>query len=101
MRKWSLLALAAATAAAIALSTGAAGTANAYPAKACVGTKCRKVCRQNLNDGTGNTVDYEEGTTITVNEKVTGKHIQFKCTNGNWVKVRLLVGERPFDFPRK
>lgn len=88
-----------AVATAIALSAGAS-TAYAYPAKACTGKKCRTVCRQAVNDGTGATVDYEEGTTITFNEK-DGKKSRFKCTNGEWVRIRLAGGERHFEFPNR
>lgn len=97
MRKWSLLTVLLATTA-IASSAGV-GTADAYPKKVCdPGTKCRTVCRQDLANG--NTVDYEEGATLTLNLQ-DGTKQKYQCKNGEWVRVRLVPTQRPFDFPKR
>lgn len=86
----------AAAAAVVALWAGVA-MSHAERKRACDGGKCRIVCREQIKDGSGATVDYEEGTTITVREP-DGRVRRFKCTDGNWVQIRL-VGGKPFKFP--
>jgi hypothetical protein len=95
MRRSGLLAIAAAIAIAIAISMAGADKANAYPKKVCTAGKCKTVCRQKLADGW--TVDYDEGTTITVSSPDGKTKNSFTCRNGNWVKTRNVPGGKPVD----
>jgi hypothetical protein len=96
MRREIIVMVVAAAAAVVALCVGVTAS-NAERKRACDGGKCRIVCREEVRDGTGATVDYEEGTTITIREK-DGKVRRFKCTDGHWVQIRL-VGGQQFKFP--
>lgn len=88
MRRTSVFATVVAIAA-VALTLGAASSAKAERVIKCSGTgQCVTVCRQQLANG--NTVDYSEGTTITVNYP-DGTSRSYTCKDGNWVPTRTTI----------
>jgi hypothetical protein len=93
LRRTSVLAAITAIAA-VALSLGAASSANAMRVIKCSGypSTCVTVCRQQLANGSS--VDYSEGTEITVN-LTDGTSRKFTCKNGSWVPSRtdILLGD--------
>jgi hypothetical protein len=79
--------------AAVALSLGAAAPAKAERVIKCgADGTCKTVCRQQLPNG--NTVDYAEGTEITVNQP-DGTSRKFTCKNGDWVESSKLSNPLP------
>lgn len=84
VRRTTLIAAATAVTA-VATSLGGASPANAARVIKCGASgSCVTVCRETLPNG--NTVDYSEGTVITVNYQ-DGTSQKYKCTDGNWVPV--------------
>jgi hypothetical protein len=70
---------------AVVISLGIASPASAERVIKCNAYgSCVTVCRQTLPNG--NTVDYSEGTVITVNYS-DGTSRKYKCTNGDWVPI--------------
>jgi hypothetical protein len=93
MRKRTLLLGVVAAMATVALSLGAAPSANALRVIKCgADGTCKEYCRQQLPNG--NTVDYPEGTEITVNQP-DGTSRKFTCKNGQWVDTTKLSEPLP------